>query len=295
MADVPMVLAGTSPAMRELVEQMRLVAARSDTPVLLLGEAGVGKGTVAAAIHHASARAAHPFVSASALGTAGVEADALRRARERAAAGSVFLAEVGRMGRARQRDLMGWLDPARTPPDGIPRVIASESGDLVAAVNEGAFDEELYYRLAAMPLTILPLRARPREDLQALVGAMLTGLAEEIPGAPRDVTPQVMDRLVSWPWPGNAREMRNVLERAVLAARGFPAAAWEHLPVDLRDPLGSELEYVPKTLEEVERVQIERALRAHGQNRTRAAAALGISRATLIKKIRQFGLGARTR
>ena len=99
-----------------------------------------------------------------------------------------------------------------------------------------------------------------------------------------------MDRLLAAPWPGNVREMRNVLERAMILARGAPVIGVEHLPPDLRKGGNNDKRHLPQTLAEVERAQIERALRFHQGNRTRAAQELGISRATLINKIKTYAL-----
>jgi two-component system, NtrC family, response regulator len=105
-----------------------------------------------------------------------------------------------------------------------------------------------------------------------------------------------MELLAAYPWPGNVRELRNVLERALLLARGGSALLPQHLPSEVRG-LGDELmlPHVSRSLAEVERAHIDRTLRAHGANRTRAAKELGISRATLIKKIREYELGERPR
>mgnify|MGYP001048314480 CR=1 FL=1 len=105
-----------------------------------------------------------------------------------------------------------------------------------------------------------------------------------------------MQLIVGYPWPGNVRELRNVMERALLLARGGPVVLPQHLPAEVRG-LGDELmlPHVARSLAEVERAHIDRTLRAHGANRTRAAKELGISRATLIKKIREYELGERPR
>lgn len=290
----PEALAGTSPAMRELAENVAVLSDRPDVAVLLLGEPGVGKGALAAVIHARGDRSGRPFVEISCL-DARASDDLIDSegdgARARADDGSLFLAEIWSLPPQAQRAVAGWLDAGATGP----RIMASSSRDLVAAVNDGAFGEDLYYRLAVMAVNVPPLRAREPEDLQALLDAIVARAATQIPDAPRQLADAVTDRLIRYPWPGNLREMRNVVERSMIAARGAARVLWEHLPAEVRDPLGSDLEYVPRTMADVERIHVERTLRAHRHNRTKAAEALGISRATLIKKIREYGLGPRPR
>ena len=291
----PDALAGSSPAMRELSDSIAMLGDRPDATVLILGEYGVGKGAIAASIHELGDRAGRPFVEVSCLDPRAAQevmANDDAGPRSRAENGSLYLSEVWSLPEAAQRTVAGWLEAGSSRG---PRLMASSSRDLVAAVNEGAFGEDLYYRLAGMAVHVPPLRAREPEDLLALLEAIVTRAANQIPEAPRALAEPVTDRLVRYPWPGNLREMRNVVERAMIAARGAPRVLWEHLPAEVRDPLGSDLEYVPRTMADVERIHVERTLRAHRHNRTRAAEALGISRATLIKKIKEYGLGPRPR
>ncbi len=123
---------------------------------------------------------------------------------------------------------------------------------------------------------------------------MLDELHKSLTDAPAQLSDPALDRLLRYPWPGNIRELRNVLERAMIMGRGSTSIGPEHLPVEVREASGAGVEHhVPRSLSEVERTHIERTLKAHDGNRTRAARELGISRATLIKKIKEFGLGAR--
>src|SRR5207245_7514188 len=135
----------------------------------------------------------------------------------------------------------------------------------------------------------------------SLVSRLLADLKPQLSGCPSDCAAETLDRLLSAPWPGNVREMRNVIERAMLLARGAPALGPEHLPPELRKGgggsggsgsggSGAERRHLALTLADVERQHIERALRFHGGNRTRAAQELGISRATLINKIKVYAL-----
>jgi transcriptional regulator with PAS, ATPase and Fis domain len=111
-----------------------------------------------------------------------------------------------------------------------------------------------------------------------------------MPGCPSGCSAEALDRLLSAPWPGNVREMRNVMERAMILARGAGQIGVEHLPADLRKGGGGEKRHQPQALAEVERGHIEKTLKFHGGNRTRAALELGISRATLINKIKSYAL-----
>jgi DNA-binding NtrC family response regulator len=111
-----------------------------------------------------------------------------------------------------------------------------------------------------------------------------------MPGCPSACSAEALDRLLSAPWPGNVREMRNVVERAMILARGVPQLGVEHLPADLRKGGSGDKRHQPQALADVERVHIEKTLKFHGGNRTRAAQELGISRATLINKIKVYQL-----
>ncbi|HVE79354.1 MAG TPA: sigma-54 dependent transcriptional regulator [Gemmatimonadaceae bacterium] len=314
--DAPVASLGSSPAMRDLGEQIELLAQSDKTTVLLLGESGTGKGEVAAAIHARSPRAERPFVEVNCARLAEPALDAELFGDERPAAsttgpkrgllevadgGTLFLDEVADLAPALQPKLLrvlegqgfrraGGSDDVRVDV----RVVAATSKDLVNEVTAGAFREDLYYRLSVMPVTLPPLRARGRDDLVELVGRLRDALHPQLPGAPPSVSEAALERLLRYPWPGNIRELRNVLERAMIVGRGAPAVLPEHLPPEVREGPGVAGErHVPRSLEEVERHHIERTLRAHNANRTRAAKELGISRATLIKKIREYGLGAR--
>jgi transcriptional regulator with PAS, ATPase and Fis domain len=174
------------------------------------------------------------------------------------------------------------------------RLIVATARDLATEVTEGRFREDLYYRLGVMPLYLPPLRARSREDMRESVHALVAELRRGLPDAPHEVSVDALELIGAYPWPGNVRELRNVLERALLLARRAPAVLPAHLPAEVRgagdDP---PTPHVSRTLAEVERAHIDRTLRALAANRTRAARELGISRATLIKKIRDYALGER--
>ena len=304
---------GVSPAMRELARQVGLLASSENSTVLLTGESGTGKGWVARIIHHLSARSAGPFVEVNCGGLSaafldselfGHEKGAFTDAKERrqglfelADGGVIFLDEIGELGIELQPKLLKVLETKTFRRLGGTqelkvdvRLIAATNRDLSADVKAGRFREDLFYRLSVLPVHLPSLRERSREDRLALLTRILAGLRTELAGRPGSCSTEALDRLLNAPWPGNVREMRNVLERAMILAQGSSVIGVEHLPADLRRGSGADRRHVPQALAEVERHHIERTLRAHGGNRTRAAQELGISRATLINKIKTYAL-----
>ena len=303
---------GVSPAIRELGRQVELLSASERSTVLLTGESGTGKGWVARVIHHLSPRASGPFVEVNCGGLSatfleselfGHEKGAFTDAKERrqglfelADRGTIFLDEIGDLAPELQPKLLKVLETRTFRRLGGTRemtvdvrLVAATNRDLVAEVRTGRFREDLYYRLSVMPLRLPAVRDRSRDDRLALLTRILSDLAPQMPGCPSATSAEALDRLLSAPWPGNVREMRNVIERAMILARGAGQIGVEHLPADLRKG-GGERRHQPQALAEVERVHIEKTLKFHGGNRTRAAQELGISRATLINKIKVYGL-----
>jgi transcriptional regulator with PAS, ATPase and Fis domain len=135
------------------------------------------------------------------------------------------------------------------------------------------------------------LRERSKDDIMALIRGFLRDITPSMPGSPPRLSDEALERLLQHSWPGNVRELRNVLERALLLARGQPKVGAEHLPPEFRLNRGPfDRRHVPLTMDEVERMHLERTLRHHEGNRTRAANELGISRATLIAKIKRYGI-----
>jgi two-component system, NtrC family, response regulator AtoC len=314
-AEADRVFLGSSPPMQELTEQIEVLARSEKTTVLLIGESGAGKGRVAEMIHSRSPRAGRPFVevNCAALTVESLDAELFGVERvletegspgprpglfEIADGGSLFLDEIGDLDQRLQPKLLRVLDGKGSRRVGgiheisaNVRLIAATSKDLVNEVTAGTFREDLYYRLSVMPVYLPPLRARSREDLLELIAHVLDELRTTLPDTPEEIDDAVLERMLRYTWPGNIRELRNVLERATIMARGAGSIGPEHLPSDVRDANGVGVEHhVPKSLEEVERTHIERTLRVHAGNRTHAAKELGISRATLIKKIRVYGL-----
>ncbi|OLC05867.1 MAG: hypothetical protein AUH42_06590 [Gemmatimonadetes bacterium 13_1_40CM_70_11] len=304
---------GVSPTMQELARQLQLLATSDRTTVLLMGESGTGKGWAARMVHHLSPRAAGPFVEVNCAGLSatfleselfGHEKGAFTDAKERrqglfelADGGTIFLDELGDLAPELQPKLLKVLETKTFRRLGGTRelkvdvrLVTATNRDLASEVKAGRFREDLFYRLSVMPLHLPPVRERSREDRLALLTRILAELHTQLPGCPAECSTEVLDRLLSAPWPGNVREMRNVIERAMILARGQPQIGVEHLPADFRRAGAGERRHQPLTLADVERAQIERALRHHGGNRTRAAQELGISRATLINKIKSYAL-----
>jgi len=315
----PALVLGASRPMQELAAQIDLIASSDRTTVLLIGESGSGKGRVAELIHARSPRATQPFVevNCAALTAASLDVELFGQDRsggedngasanrefkpglfEVAHGGTLFLDEVGDLDSHLQPKLLRILEGKSFRRVGGTqeifanvRLIAATSKDLVNEVTAGTFREDLYYRLNVMPIYLPPLRARSREDLLELVARVIDELRPILPDAPTAVSEGALDRMLRYGWPGNIRELHNVLERAMIMSRGQDAIAAHHLPGDVREVAGGPVDHhVPKSLEEVERSHIERTLRAHAGNRTHTARELGISRATLIKKIKAFGL-----
>lgn len=292
-------LVARSPAMRSFVELLARVAP-TDTTVLLRGETGSGKERVARVIHDASARALGPFVaeSCAALPDALLESalfghvrgaftgatDRRRGLFELAHGGTLLLDEIAETSPAMQAKLLRVLQEGEVRPLGAERtvrvdvrVIAATHGDLRERVRDGAFREDLFYRLAVIELTVPPLRER-KEDVPGLLRSLL---------ARRGATVRVSAATSSWiasrPWPGNVRELEGAIDRALLAATNELRP--EHFEV--RDEEAPELR---DAVDELERKLVVEALEATGGNRTHAAARLGLSRVGLRKKMKRLGI-----
>ncbi len=310
---------GASPVIREVKHQARR-AAQLDTTVLLIGETGTGKELLAQAIHAASPRAMHPFVgvNVAAVPEALLEAEffgaapgaytgADRKGREGkfkiADGGTLFLDEVGDMPIGVQAKLLRALQEQEIEPLGSNkvfnvdvRVIAATSRDLKALVEEDRFRADLYYRLNVLPITLPPLRER-MSDMEALCEVLLEQIALHTSGRPRELAPSAVAALAAHDWPGNIRELRNVLERACaltdkvrLEAEDLAAIVTAKRSSAL--PRETSVRPLAAAVAETERDLIHAALRAAGGRKAKAARLLGISRAKLYDKLASLGMAS---
>jgi two-component system response regulator HydG len=301
-----------SPSMRRVIERAQTVAA-TESSILLLGETGTGKEMMARAIHAASPRAGGVFlpVNCGALPRELVESElfGVRRGAytgayadapgifAAATGGTVFLDEIGEMPRETQVKLLRVLQERELRPVGSAktvhvdvRIIAASNRPL-PSLREEQLRQDFYFRIATVVLEIPPLRARP-EDVLVLAQHFLRRLSRRS-GRQIELAHSAADLLVAYPFPGNVRELENILESATAISRDDPQAITDR---DLRPLLGDAASFpltdgVPReslSLERLEEIAIQQALHVCDGNRTRAAALLGISRDTLYRKLRQM-------
>jgi transcriptional regulator with PAS, ATPase and Fis domain len=327
---------GTSPVAMETKRQARRVA-QTDSTVLLLGETGTGKELLAHAIHAASARAPRPFVGvniaavpdtlleAEFFGVApGAYTGADRKGREGkfklADGGTLFLDEIGDMPLALQSKLLRVLQEQEVEQLGSNvvqrvdvRVIAATSRDLTSMVAAGSFRADLYYRLNVLPIRLPALRER-MADLEALVETLAEDIARRSGLPHKGLSAEALDLLAQQAWPGNIRELRNVLEQATLmtddlvlnethfkslvsseprvpSAVSASSAAYRPLaaPEALAANTPTAIKPLPQAIAELEGRAIREALAATGGNKLAASRLLGISRATLYEKLTLIG------
>ncbi|MGQ9914839.1 MAG: sigma-54-dependent transcriptional regulator [Thermogutta sp.] len=295
------------PAFRRVLETAALVAP-TEAPVLILGPSGSGKDVIARLICRWSRRSDRPFVAANCAGLpetlieselfghikgafTGAQAD--RKGYFRAAqGGTLFLDEIGELPLHLQAKLLRVLENGEITPVGSDqpvrvdfRLIAATHRDLTEAVAEGRFREDLFYRLNVFELRVPALRER-REDILPLA----RHFAEQFAGQSVRFSPQAASALLAHPWPGNVRELRNAVQRACLLARGDVVLP-EHLPPQIGRTVEGYEDDQAGRLDVVERAAILATLEECGGNRTLAARKLGISRRTLIYKLRAISQG----
>ncbi|MCX7426128.1 MAG: sigma-54 dependent transcriptional regulator [Planctomycetia bacterium] len=305
-ANLPPGFVCESPAMRRVVETVAVVAP-SGAPVLVMGESGVGKEVVAQLIHRWSPRRDGPLVAANCAGLpealieselfghtkgAFTGATGVRQGFFRAAHhGTLNLDEIGELPLHLQPKLLRALESGEVTPVGsdVPievdaRLVAATNQDLAAAVAEGRFRDDLYYRINVVELIVPPLGDR-REDILPLARRF----AVEFSGGPARLSPQAAQCLLAHRWSGNVRELRNAIQRACLLCRGDVILP-EHLPPKVAAGASRPSDApVPRgRLSQVERATILATLDECGGNRTHAAKKLGISRRALIYKLRDI-------
>jgi DNA-binding NtrC family response regulator len=319
-------IVGEHPSMKDASEMTQRVAA-TDSTVLLLGESGSGKELFARAIHHLSSRAEQTFVAlnCAAIPEGLVENELFGHERgaytgagarklgklELAHRGTLFLDEIGELPLAAQSKLLRVLEERKFERVGGTqeieanvRIVTATNKDLRAAVADKSFREDLYFRIAGVPITIPPLRDRG-DDVLLLAENFLERFRREFRKPGLTLTADATARLRTYPWPGNVRELQNAIERAAILARGTELDA-EALQLPAARPSAAELplgmlderfawegpldEVSQRAVEHVERFKIQNALRESKWNKTRAAEKLGVSYKTLLTKIRGLGL-----
>lgn len=309
-------IVGRSRKWKNLLAQVAQVAP-TETTVLLVGESGTGKEVLARMIHRGSPRASGPFkaINCAALPETLLESELFGHEKgaftgasdtrfgciEQAAGGVLFLDEVGEMSLAAQAKLLRVLEQREfTRLGGVRnlradvRLVAATNRDLKAAVVQGLFRQDLYYRLRVFEIAIPPLRERA-DDILPISEAFLDEMSRAIGCPAAGLSGQVIEALKAYPWPGNVRELRNVLERASILCDGG-LITLDHLPpeVAVKGPLvtGSPLSGKPADLKlaGAEKQLILDALERAGHNLAAAARLLGISRPNLYYKMKKYGL-----
>jgi DNA-binding NtrC family response regulator len=304
-------LVARGPAMKRVLDLVRKVAP-SEATVLLQGESGTGKELVARMIHTRSSRAGRPFVAieCSALPEALLESELFGHAKgaftgavqakrglfEEADGGTVLLDEVGELPPQLQVKLLRVLQEQTIRPVGTNaqvkidiRVIAATNRDLAAQVKERAFREDLFYRLNGIVIELPPLRERT-EDVIPLAVHFIHAFSDRLGKHVSGMSPGAVETLLRHPWPGNVRELEKAVERAVVLASGE-----EIVPEDLPPAVQGKAEAGAgasshRTLADIEKAHILATLHEHGWNQARAAEELGISRSTLWRKLREYGI-----
>ncbi|NOY82974.1 MAG: GAF domain-containing protein [Kiritimatiellaeota bacterium] len=311
-------LIGNSPAMQE-IQHLIVRVADARTTVLLTGETGTGKGVVAELIHQLGPRRNQPFVEVNcgAIPETLIESELFGHEKgsftgavqrrvgvlERARGGTVFLDEIGELPASAQAKLLRVLQSrefervggSRTLRTGA-RIIAATNRDLEAAVIEGTFRSDLFYRLNVFPIHVPPLRERGKADIMLLVDHFILRFSEELGKKVTRIDTPAIDMLTAYHWPGNVRELENVIERAALLADG-DVIHGRHLPPSLQMN-----RYAPRSevhgdftlrVQNLEVELITEALKDSGGNQTVAARRLGLTKRVIQYKIRKYGIDTR--
>ena len=309
---------GESRPMKDVFAKIQR-AAMVDSTVLVLGESGTGKELVAQALHHNSPRKKGPFVAVNcaAVPATLVESELFGHVRgaftgatdrrmgrfQQADGGTLFIDEIGDFELGLQAKLLRVLETLTLTPVGghedikvDVRVIAATSRDLRKMLEQGTFREDLFYRLNVVTILLPPLRNRA-DDIPILVDHFLREISQTKHTPPRRIASDVMRRFEAYRWPGNVRELRNMLERMMVLADG-DVLTEKDLPEELL-PAASFVGGAPRsmptdmTMDELERLAIDKALEQCGGNRTHAAEKLGISVRTLQRKLLHYKALAR--
>jgi len=306
-----------SPIMRDLLSSLTLISA-SNGRVLITGENGTGKEDIARLIHQKSARAQGPFIEVNCASISdelieselfghvrgsfpGALKDARGRFRE-ADGGTLFLDEIGDMSLRTQAKVLRALQEGQIEPLGSEasvtvdcRVIASTNKDLGELIKQGQFREDLYFRLAVVPLRVPSLRERP-EDILPLSELFIKQIAKHYGKSPKALTPEARSILTSHDWPGNVRELKNLMERAMILCRTPEIHKRDLLPLPSRqihniDPFSfPEFATLKDARDWFEKIYLEREIQLQKGNMTRVAEKAGVDRSNLYKRLKALGI-----
>jgi DNA-binding NtrC family response regulator len=306
-----------TPSLASLAEPLAM-AASHDVIVLITGETGTGKTHLARLIHECSTRRQDHLlvIPCGALVANLVESELFGHVKgaftsadrpkvgkfEAAGEGTVLLDEVETLGLDQQANLLRVIETGEYEPVGsnrtqicTARIIAASNCNLEEAVEQGRFRQDLYYRLNVMSFYLPPLRERV-QDIGPLARRMAVRYAQKFNKGLFTISPEALACLKAYPWPGNIRQLENIVQQSVLVSTGHELV-WQHLPKPIREyaesgqaPKSAAKESLQQNREGVERSAIQRALVNSGYTRARAASALGISRVTLYKKMKKYGL-----
>lgn len=315
---------GEHPSMLEVLRQVKILARHTDTTVLIRGETGTGKGRLALDLHYLSARRDRPFVEINCGAIPenlleselfGFEKNAFTGAQqakkgllELADGGTVFLDEIGELSSDMQVKLLKFLDEKRFKRIGglreievDVRVITATNSDLETAIKQRTFREDLYYRLNVVPIYLPPLRERGN-DIITLAQFFFRDFSKKMGKDILDLSEEVKEVFLRYRWPGNIRELRNVAERITILYN-IERVEIQHLPLEIREGFPKAEESVPlgevhlepglsleTLLEEIERKYIAKALEKAGNNITRAAEMLGMSRYALQRRLEKYNM-----
>jgi two-component system response regulator HydG len=314
----PLGIVAKSPAMSKLVDLARRLA-RVDSTVLITGESGSGKERIARLVHDESARVAGPFIAVNcgAITETLLESELFGHARgaftgatqdrpglfEAANSGTLLLDEVGEVSAGMQVKLLRAIQEREIRRVGENRsrkvdvrIVAATNRDLAGAVANGAFRQDLYYRLKVVELHVPPLRER-KEDVLPLARVLLAEAALRMKRKISGLAPGTADQLLRYEWPGNVRELENAMERAVALTTGRRVEL-EDLAEEIRQarPRSAAAGKAVRPLEEVEKEHILAALEMNGGNQTHTAEQLQIGAATLYRRLKSYGMiGGRSR
>lgn len=317
-------LVGASAPMREVFQTMKKIIKAGMPTVLITGETGTGKGLVARSLHMYGPASENPFVEVNCSAIPenlleaelfGFEEGAFTDAKHKkvglfeiADGGTIFFDEIGTMSLSLQVKILNVLENQIFRRLGGTRdirvktkVIAATNRNLEEALKEGTFREDLYYRLNVIRIHLPPLRERDG-DILLLSDYFLNKFSSEYRREPKRLAPSTKRLFLRYPWPGNIRELKNVIERAFLFTEEEEIKP-EHVPISLRghtilsdepwNPEASVIIHLPSTgasLEEITKVVVQKTLRLTGWNKSKAARILGISRPKLLRLIKKFGV-----